>query len=343
MKRMVVRQMLHQCSETFPPVHTSVRFRFCKPILSFIERDYFMRHCPFYGTGTALVTPFHADGSIDFPSLKNLIQFQLDGGVEFLVSCGSTGESATMTEEEDRSVIGFTLETVRESGLPVKVVAGTGSNNTREAVRYTKFAQELGADGALVVTPYYNKPTREGLLAHFGAIADTAPDFPVILYNVPGRTGSNVSADVQLAIVEACPNIVATKEASGNLDQMMDIVAGAPAGFAVLSGDDSLALPLIAAGGRGVISVFSNYAPRAFSDLVRAALAGDFATARIAQYRLLDLMKLNFVESNPMPVKAVLTMMGIIDEYFRLPLVPMRSENRERLRAALLKTELLTA
>jgi 4-hydroxy-tetrahydrodipicolinate synthase len=300
-----------------------------------------MRICPFSGTGTALVTPFRNDGAIDFESLGKLIDFQIKGGVEFLVSCGSTGESATMTEEEDRSVIRFTIERVRESGAAVQVVAGCGSNSTREAVRYAKHAQELGADGALVVTPYYNKPTAAGLLAHYGAISEATPGFPIILYNVPGRTGSNVVAETQLALAEAVPAIVATKEASGNLDQMMQIIAGAPEGFAVLSGDDSLTLPLIAAGGKGVISVFSNYAPRAFSDLTRAALQGDFAAARAIQYRYLELMNLNFIESNPLPVKAALAMMGMIEENFRLPLTPMKSENRERLRAALSKAGLI--
>jgi 4-hydroxy-tetrahydrodipicolinate synthase len=288
-----------------------------------------MRNCPFNGTGTALVTPFHADMSVDFPSLARLVDFQIAGGVEFLIVCGSTGESATMTEEEDRSVIGFVVEHIKKSGKNVKVVAGTGSNSTREAARYTKHAQELGADGALVVTPYYNKPTHAGLMAHYQAICDAAPDMPVILYNVPGRTGSNVGAESQLAIVEACPNIVATKEASGNLDQMMEIINNAPQGFTVLSGDDSLTLPLIAAGGQGVISVFSNYAPKGFSDLVRAALAGNFVEARALQYRFLELMKLNFIESNPLPVKAALSMMGIIQEQYRLPLVPMQAGNKE--------------
>jgi 4-hydroxy-tetrahydrodipicolinate synthase len=255
-----------------------------------------------------------------------------------------------MTEEEDRSVIRFVVEYVKKwneeskkdgSKKNVKVVAGTGSNSTREAARYTKYAEELGADGALVVTPYYNKPTHAGLMAHYQAVCEAAPDFPVILYNVPGRTGSNVGAESQLAIAEACPNIVATKEASGNLDQMMEIIAGAPEGFVVLSGDDSLTLPLIGAGGKGVISVFSNYAPKGFSDLVRAALAGNFAEARVLQNRFLELMKLNFIESNPLPVKAALSMMGIIQENYRLPLVPMQPNNKEKLRVALVKAGLL--
>jgi 4-hydroxy-tetrahydrodipicolinate synthase len=301
-----------------------------------------MRNCPFNGTGTALVTPFTADMSVDFPALTRLLDFQLAGGVEFLIACGSTGESATMTEDEDRSVIGFVVEHVKKSGKNVKVVAGTGSNSTREAARYTKYAQDLGADGALVVTPYYNKPPHAGLMAHYQTVCDAAPDFPVILYNVPGRTGSNVGAESQLAIAEACPNIVATKEASGNLDQMMEIINNAPKGFAVLSGDDSLTLPLIAAGGKGVISVFSNYAPKGFSDLVRAALAGNFAEARALQYRFLELMKLNFIESNPLPVKAALSMMGIIQEQYRLPLVPMQAQNKEKLRKALQTAGLLS-
>jgi 4-hydroxy-tetrahydrodipicolinate synthase len=313
----------------------------CGSIYHTILKGLFMRHCPFHGTGTALVTPFNSDTSIDFQSLGRLVDFQVQGGVEFLVACGSTGESATMTEEEDRSVISFVVEHVKKSGKNVKVVAGTGSNSSREAARYTKHAQSLGADGALVVTPYYNKPTHAGLMAHFGAVCDAAPDFPVILYNVPGRTGSNVGAESQLAIVEACPNIVASKEASGNLDQMMEIIAGAPEGFHVLSGDDSLTLPLVAAGGKGVISVFSNYAPKGFSDLVRVALAGNFAEARTLQYRFLELMKLNFIESNPLPVKAALTMMDIIQEQYRLPLVPMQAANKEKLRAALIKAGLL--
>lgn len=300
-----------------------------------------MRNCPFNGTGTALVTPFNADSSIDFPALARLVDFQIAGGVEFLIACGSTGESATMTEEEDRSVIRFVVEHVKKSGKNLKVVAGTGSNSTREAARYIKHAQDLGADGALVVTPYYNKPTHAGLLAHYSTVCEAAPTFPVILYNVPGRTGSNVGAESQLAIMEACPNIVATKEASGNLDQMMEIIANAPEGVAVLSGDDSLTLPLVAAGGKGVISVFSNYAPKGFSDLVRAALAGNFAEARSLQYRFLELMKLNFIESNPLPVKAALTMMGIIQEQYRLPLVPMQAQNKEKLRKALQTAGLL--
>jgi 4-hydroxy-tetrahydrodipicolinate synthase len=178
-------------------------------------------------------------------------------------------------------------------------------------------------------------------MAHYGAVSDAAPDFPVILYNVPGRTGSNVGAESQLAIVEACPNIVASKEASGNLDQMMELIAGAPEGFHVLSGDDSLTLPLVAAGGKGVISVFSNYAPKGFSDLVRAALAGNFTEARALQYRFLEVMKMNFIESNPLPVKAALAIMGVIQEEYRLPLVPMQSATKEKFRAALIKAGLV--
>jgi 4-hydroxy-tetrahydrodipicolinate synthase len=285
----------------------------------------------FQGTGTALVTPYNADGSIDFASLEKLIEFQITGGVEFLVSCGSTGESATMTAEEDAAVIRFTIE--RAAGR-VPVVAGTGSNNTAEAVQYTKNAKALGAAGALVVTPYYNKPTPRGIVEHYRRVCDAA-DIPVIIYNVPGRTGTNMSAETQLAVMEACPTVVATKEASANLEQMMEIIKHQPPHCVTLAGDDALALPVIAAGGRGVISVLSNYAARMFSDLVRAALRDDFQTARELQYKLLPLMKLNFVESNPIPVKAALSLMGLIQNNLRMPLLPISDANKVQMAAAL--------
>jgi 4-hydroxy-tetrahydrodipicolinate synthase len=289
----------------------------------------------FHGTGTALVTPFTADGSIDFPALKKLIEFQIAGGIEFLVSCGSTGESATMTAEEDASVIGFTIEIVAGR---VPVVAGTGSNNTSEAIRYTRNAKALGASGALVVNPYYNKPPHAGIVRHYEMVCDAAA-IPVIIYNVPGRTGSNMSAETQLAVMEACASIgagvVATKEASANLDQMMEIIRHKPAHCALLSGDDSLTLPIVAAGGAGVISVLSNYAPRQFSDCVRAALRGDFQTARELHYQLFEVMKLNFVEPNPIPVKAALHLLGIIDNNLRMPLVPISDAHKARLQDAL--------
>ncbi len=291
----------------------------------------------FYGTGTALVTPYLADGSIDFTSLAKLIEFQISGGVEYLVVCGSTGESATMTVEEDISVIRFAIEKVNKR---IPVVAGTGSNDTKSAAQYHKTAQTLGAAASLSVSPYYNKPTPRGMIAHFKTIAD-ASDLPIIIYNVPGRTGLSMPVDVQLQLAEECPTIIATKEASGNLDQMMEIIRSAPAGFAVLAGDDSLALPLIACGGLGVISVISNYAPSQFSDLVRAALAGDFVKARGLQYNLLELMKLNFIESNPIPAKAALAMMGLIQEHLRLPLVPIGEANKAKLRAGLVEAGIL--
>jgi 4-hydroxy-tetrahydrodipicolinate synthase len=293
----------------------------------------------FHGTGTALVTPFKADGSIDFPALGALIDFQLAGGVEFLVACGSTGESATMTAEEDRSVIRYTIE--RVAGR-VPVVAGTGSNNTAEAVEYSRHAQALGADGVLVVTPYYNKPTPRGIIRHYETISN-AVDIPIIIYNVPGRTGTNMTAETQVAVMEACPNVVATKEASGNLDQMMEIIRTKPTRCSVLSGDDSLAVPLVAVGGSGVISVLSNYAPRLFSDCIRAALSNDFPTARKIQYTLLELMKLNFIESNPIPVKAALSLMGIIDNHLRLPLVPLSPVHLDLLKQALQRSGLLAS
>jgi 4-hydroxy-tetrahydrodipicolinate synthase len=303
----------------------------------------------FQGTGTALVTPYNSDGTIDFPALGALVDFQIAGGVEFLVSCGSTGESATMTAEEDAEVIRFVVERAAErSAGRVPVVAGTGSNNTNEAVRYTRNAKKLGAAGALVVNPYYNKPPHAGIVRHYQEVCSAA-DIPVIIYNVPGRTGSNMSAETQLAVMEACAGdgtgtgvgVVATKEASGSLDQMMEILRHKPAHCAVLSGDDALALPLVAVGGAGVISVLSNYAPRMFSDCVRAALAGDFHTARELHVKLFDVMKLNFIEPNPIPVKAALHLMGMIQNKLRLPLVPIADENKTKLAVAMRSAGLL--
>jgi 4-hydroxy-tetrahydrodipicolinate synthase len=280
----------------------------------------------FTGTATALVTPFNPDGSIDFPSLKRLIETQIERGIEGVVPCGSTGESATMTFDEKVQVIAFTIETVQKR---CAVIAGTGSNDTRATITLTKQAKELGADCALLVSPFYNKPTPAGHIAHYSAIVD-AVDLPVILYNVPGRTGSNMSAETQLAIAEYSPNVIATKEASANLEQMQEIIRSAPSHFSLLAGDDSLALPAIACGAKGVIAVLSNYAPSMFGDCVRLALAGNFELARELQYKLLPLMKLNFIESNPIPVKAILNELGFIQEEYRLPLTKMSSANRQK-------------
>ncbi|MBS1537037.1 MAG: 4-hydroxy-tetrahydrodipicolinate synthase [Bacteroidetes bacterium] len=270
----------------------------------------------FKGTATALVTPFLADESIDFDSLGKLIDFQIEQGIEGIVPCGSTGEAATLSFQEKVAIIRFTVERVANK---VKVIAGTGSNDTRATITLTRTAKEIGADAVLLVAPYYNKPTQNGFFEHFRAIAE-AVDIPQIIYNVPGRSGSNITAETQLRIAECNTNIIATKEASANLEQMMEIIANAPSHFSVLSGDDSLALPVIACGGTGVIAVISNYVPKLFGDLVRSALRGDFADARRLQFEILPMMKLNFIESNPIPVKYILSQMKMIDEQYRLPL-----------------------
>lgn len=270
----------------------------------------------FKGTATALVTPFLADESIDFDSLGKLIDFQIEQGIEGIVPCGSTGEAATLSFQEKVAIIRFTVE---RAANKVKVIAGTGSNDTRATITLTRTAKELGADAVLLVAPYYNKPTQNGFFEHFRAIAE-AVDIPQIIYNVPGRTGSNITAETQLRIAECNTNIIATKEASANLEQMMEIIANAPSHFSVLSGDDSLALPVIACGGTGVIAVISNYVPKLFGDLVRSALREDFSDARRLQFEILPMMKLNFIESNPIPVKYILSQMKMINEQYRLPL-----------------------
>lgn len=290
----------------------------------------------FSGTATALVTPFLDNGDIDFVALGALIDRQIAGGVEAVVPCGSTGESATMNHDEKLRVISFTVEHVAGRA---KVIAGTGSNDTRATIGLTREARAAGVDAVLLVGPYYNKPTQEGHVRHYAAIAD-AVDIPMIVYNVPGRTGSNMTAETQLRIAECSSNIIATKEASANLEQMQEIIRSAPAHFALLAGDDSLALPAIACGARGVIAVISNYAPGMFGECVRKALSGDYAAARGIQYALLPLMKLNFIESNPIPVKFILASQGLIRETYRLPLVPLSSTSKEKILAALQEIDL---
>lgn len=283
----------------------------------------------FRGTGTALVTPFGADALVDFSALGKLIDAQISAGIEAVIPCGSTGESATMTKEEKLAVIKFTVE--RVAGR-IPVIAGTGSNDTLSTIELTRKAKELGADGVLLVCPYYNKPTQRGLYEHHRAVA-LAADIPQIMYNIPGRSGTNMLPETQLRIAEEFENVIAVKEASANIEQMMEIIRNAPAGFALLSGDDSLALPVIACGGSGVIAVISNYAPVMFGDCVRAALRGDFEKARELQYKLFPLMKINFIESNPIPVKAILAIQGKIEEMYRLPMTPLSDENRTKLEA----------
>ncbi len=285
----------------------------------------------FFGTATALVTPFLPSGEIDFPSLGKLIDLQIENGVEGIVPCGSTGEAATQSTYEKLSVISYTLE--RVAGR-CKVIAGTGSNDTAASIKLTQAAKDMGAEAVLLVGPYYNKPTQNGHFEHFRAIAD-AVDIDMIIYNVPGRTGSNMLPETQLRIAEYSNRFIATKEASANLEQMQEIIRSAPEHFSLLSGDDSLALPAISCGATGVIAVISNYLPKMFGDCVRAALQNDFATARELQYKMLPLMKLNFIESNPIPVKAILHAMGLLEEVYRLPLTPIAPVNKQKLVDAL--------
>ena len=289
------------------------------------------------GCATALVTPFTSDGAIDDNALTRLIEYQLSGGVKLLVPCGTTGESATMIEEEDQRVIKRTIELARGRA---RVIAGTGSNSTAAAIDNSKIAEELGADAVLVVAPFYNKPTQQGLYAHFRAVAE-AVGLPIVIYNVPGRTSCNISADTTLRLARDCENIVAVKEASGKLSQIMEILRDRPDGFRVLSGDDALTFPMIALGADGLISVASNEAPELMARMVNLALDEKWNEARELHYRLLPLMEVNFIESSPGPVKAGLAMMNLIGENYRLPLVPIQEKSRAQLRVVLVELGLL--
>jgi len=279
----------------------------------------------FQGTGTAMITPFKTDGAVDEKALRRFVDFQIDGGVDMLLPCGTTGEGATLDENETDRVLQIVIE---QSRRRVPIILGAGSNSTAKAVQMTKRAKRLGADGVLSVGPYYNKPTQQGYYEHFKAIAD-AEDIPVIVYNVPGRTGGNIEAKTTLRLAEIS-NIVAVKEASGNLGQIMDIIRDAPADFRVLSGDDALALAIVAVGGDGVVSVVSNETPAIMSAMMNAALEGNLEKARELHYKILPLMNVNFIESNPIPAKAALAMMGLIEENYRLPLVRITPANREK-------------
>ena len=261
------------------------------------------------GCATALVTPFTREGAIDEQALKRLVEYQISGGIKLLVPCGTTGESATMTEAEDQQVIKLVVDTAKGRA---RVIAGTGSNATAAAIEYSQKARALGADAVLVVAPFYNKPTQDGLYAHFRAVAEAVSDLPVVIYNVPGRTSVNIGAQTTLCLAREVSNIVAVKEASGNLSQIMEILRERPAGFRVLSGDDSFTFPLIALGGEGLISVASNEAPALMSQMVNLALNGSWDEARTLHYRLLPLMDVNFIESSPGPVKAAMAMMGSV-------------------------------
>ena len=279
------------------------------------------------GCGTALVTPFHQDGSLDEQALRNLVSWQVESGIDFLVPCGTTGETPTLSHDEWLRVIDITVETAAGR---VPIVAGATSNNTRDAVaKAQELSNRTGVDAILTASPYYNKPTQEGQFQHFKAIAE-AVSKPVVLYNVPGRTAANLEPGTVARLAEI-PNIAGVKEASGNLTQIAEICAAARPDFSVLSGDDSMTLPIIAVGGVGLISVASNEIPAEMSGMTRAALNNDWDTARQLYRKYLPLMQGNFLESSPMPVKAVLAMMGRIEEAYRLPMVPVRRDTKSKL------------
>jgi len=283
----------------------------------------------FEGVFTALVTPFR-DGEVDEPALRELVELQVAAGVDGVAPCGSTGEAATLSHAEHGRVVQIVVEAARRR---VRVLAGTGSNNTRESIELTRHAKKVGADGALLISPYYNKPTQEGIVAHYEAIArDTG--FPLVVYNIPGRTASNILPET-LARLADVEHIVGVKESCGDIAQISEVVALCSESFSVLSGDDALTLPVLAVGGRGVISTASNVAPRVVVELVRAFRAGDHALALQQHQRLLPLIKALFCETNPIPVKAALALQGRIRDEIRLPLTKLSRANRERLQVTL--------
>ena len=282
------------------------------------------------GCGTALATPFTQGGSIDERAMRGLVDWQLDEGIDFLVPCGSTGEAATMTAAEHRRVVEITVEQVKGR---VPVVAGAGSNDTAKAIETSRVMRETGVTHLLHVSPMYNKPPQRGIVAHFTAIAE-AVDLPIVVYNVPGRTGSNIDAATTLEMAKH-PRLVSVKEASGNLAQITDCIRGKPAGFTVLSGDDELTLPILALGGDGLISVVSNVVPRLMTELVRMGRTGKMEDAQQLHMRLLPWMRAAFIESNPLPVKAALAMMGKCENVLRAPLVPLADSKSSVVRDAL--------
>jgi len=292
------------------------------------------------GCGTALVTPFHPDGSIDDAALRNLVTWQIESGIDFLVPCGTTGETPTLTHDEWLYVIDTTIE-VAAGRVPI--VAGATSNSTHDAAEKAKeVASRPGVDAILTASPYYNKPTQEGQYRHFKTIAEAVGDKPIVLYNVPGRTGANIEPGT-LARLAEIPNIVGVKEASGNMTQIAEAINAVPETFLVFSGDDAVTLPVIALGGVGIVSVASNEIPHEMATMTRAALSNDWDTARRIHRKYLVLMVANFIESNPLPVKAVLAMMGKIEETYRLPLLPMRRDTRSRLQKIAAEAGLIPA
>src|SRR5215831_17942200 len=290
----------------------------------------------FTGVGTALVTPFTKTGALDEAAVRRLARRQVDAGVHVLVPCGTTGETPTLSAQERRRVVEIVVEEAEGRAL---VLAGAGGYDTREVIHACAEMQEAGARGILSVTPYYNKPTPEGLYQHYKAIASST-NLPIVVYNVPGRTGCNVDATT-LARLATISNIVGVKEASGNITQMAEICRAVPEDFVVLSGDDAITLPLMSIGGRGIISVASNEIPGEMVEMVEAAEHGDFAAARAVYHRIFSLMQVNFVESNPVPVKAAMAAMGLIDEVYRLPMCPPRPESKEKIVRVLKEMDLL--
>jgi 4-hydroxy-tetrahydrodipicolinate synthase len=290
----------------------------------------------FMGVGTALVTPFTKTGGLDEQRVRELGRRQIEAGIDFLVPCGTTGESPTLTDAERTRIVEILAD---EAAGRVPILAGAGGYNTAEVIHQVGEMQRAGASGILSVTPYYNKPTQEGLFQHYKAIAESTP-LPIVVYNVPGRTGSNVEPGT-LARLATLPNVVGVKEASGNVTQVCEVCHAVPPDFIVLSGDDALTLPLMAVGGRGVISVVSNEIPAEMVQMVRAAARNDFAAARAIHARILPLMQVNFVESNPIPVKAAMAAMGLLDESYRLPMCPPRPESREKILGVLKRLDML--
>ena len=289
-----------------------------------------MSQTTFQGSFVALVTPFR-DGRVDEAKLRELVEFHVSNGTDGLIPCGTTGESPTLTHEEPKRVVEVVLEAARQR---IPVVAGTGSNSTAEAIELTRHAERAGARGALVVNPYYNKPTQEGLYRHFRAVAESV-GIPILTYNIQGRTAVNVETATMARLARDCKNIVGVKEASGSLDQMSQVIAACGPDFSVLSGDDNITLPLLAIGGHGVISVIANIVPRETADMVHAALEGDFKRARDLHYRLFPLARAAFLETNPIPIKEAMAMAGMLTAEFRLPMCPMGEANRETLRGIL--------
>jgi 4-hydroxy-tetrahydrodipicolinate synthase len=282
------------------------------------------------GCGTALVTPFRKDDSLDLDALRRLVQFQLHAGIDFLVPCGTTGETPTLEHAEYLAIV---RTVVQEVSGKVPVIAGVGGNNTRKVIDLAAQVRGLGVQGILSVAPYYNKPTQEGLYQHFQALAEST-DLPIVVYNVPGRTSSNIEP-ATVARLAKIPNIIGIKEASGSIVQQMEALAAVPPSFRVLSGDDSFTFPLMALGGVGIISVISNEVPGEMTRLAHLLLEGKIEAARQLHFSLLPLMQVNFIETNPIPVKAALAMMGMIEETYRLPMVPMKPENRAKLEKVL--------